>query len=68
MFVCERERERVSVFTRTKAALCGVEFRIFCLSFFASDIFIYVPLMGTALRENTKLSAHQQVTVAKPRA
>lgn len=65
VFVCVCERERVSVFTRTKAVLCGVEFRIFCLSFFSFDIFIYAPLMGTAWRENTELCAFQQLTVAK---
>lgn len=68
--VSERERGR----KRVRGCLCSHVQKLFsagwnsgysvCL-FFASDIFIYVPLMGTARRENTKLSAFQQVSVAK---
>lgn len=62
--VSVREREGVCVHTYKSSSLRGGIQDILSV-FFASDIFIYVPLMGTARRENTELSAFQQVTVAK---
>lgn len=63
--VRKREKKEACVHTYKSSSLQGGIQDILSVLFFASDIVIYVPLMGTARRENTKLSTFQQVTVAK---